>query len=375
MKLRVFALLALGIAITFWAAAAKAAEKGDSENDPFWRRLFIFVGGDGGYNYISSHATDELNKHGYQGDAKGFLSYSWTDFTVDAGGGWIYNRSEGNASAGAVLHDQLTTKAAFARVAGRYRFTPQWELGVLNHILFGADTRFQTTLAQTKKVNWLPGVEAVYRIPLNFPIQLSGAFLTDATISGRQVYQILIGVQVGFPLLGPPEKKEAAPAPTPTPTPEPSPTPTPVAAPVCTPPPPVVTRSYVFDLKRIQFDFDSAKIRSHSMPMLKELGDFLAGHADAWEKLTIEGHTDRWGPVPYNQRLSERRAESVRSALITQGVKESSVRTAGYGLSRPLVDKNTKEAWQKNRRVEFKVEGIRQPELFDDFFRRLNLEY
>ncbi len=350
---------------------AESSIKGDPKTDPFWHRFMLFVGADGGYQYTSSDAAAELSKNGYQLDAKGLVSYSWKDVTVDGGGGWFYNYGVGNASGGTVLRDRLTMKAGFARLAGRYRFTPRWEAGLLNHILFGADTRFQTTLAAEKNVNWLTGVEAVYRIPFKFPVQLSGAFLTDVTIPDRQVYQFLFGVQVGFPFLTYP--KEATPTPTPTPTPAPTavPSPTPTVAPPVT----VIIRTYSFDLQRIQFDFNKADIRPVSMPMLQELGGFLAQHPDAWDKLTVEGHTDNRGTAAYNQGLSERRAENVRKVLIAQGVKESSVTSVGYGLSKPLLRENTREARRQNRRVEFKVEGIHKPDLVDEFFRKLNRKY
>jgi outer membrane protein OmpA-like peptidoglycan-associated protein len=363
---------------------AEGSKKGDPVSDPFWHRLFVFVGGDGGYHFLSSNDAAELSKHGYQIDAKGLLSYSWKDVTADVGGGWLFNSSVGHASSGTLLRDKVNMKAGFVRAAGRYRFTPRWELGLLNHVLFLADTRFQTTQPISNHVNWLFGPEAVYRLPFDFPIQFSAAFLTDATISGRQLYQVLLGVQVGFPLMGP--ISTPTPVPTATPTPEATPTPPPTPTPPATPTPPPVpspitvtvtvpVKTYSFDLQPIQFDFASARIRPKSMPMLKKLGAFLSEHSKGWEKLTVEGHTDRRGTAEYNMRLSRQRAESVRKVLIDEGVKESAVSAVGYGFTRPRVDKNTKEAWQKNRRVDFTLEGIKDPEPIDAFFRDLNREF
>jgi OOP family OmpA-OmpF porin len=145
-----------------------------------------------------------------------------------------------------------------------------------------------------------------------------------------------------------------------------------------TPPPTVIRtyiRNYVFDLKRIQFAFDSAKVRPASLPLLKELGTFLSSNSEAWEKLTIEGHTDRRGTAAYNQKLSERRAESVRAILTSNGVDPTRIRVEGYGFAKPLANQRTKEAYAKNRRVEFRMEGIKQPETMDKFFRELNRNY
>jgi outer membrane protein OmpA-like peptidoglycan-associated protein len=107
------------------------------------------------------------------------------------------------------------------------------------------------------------------------------------------------------------------------------------------------------------------------MPMLREMGRFLAEHAGNWTKLTVEGHTDSRGSESYNRRLSLRRAETVRSVLVEQGVTPSSITVEGFGPSRPRDAGSNEEAWRKNRRVDFKMEGINEPEVMDKFFRKL----
>jgi outer membrane protein OmpA-like peptidoglycan-associated protein len=71
----------------------------------------------------------------------------------------------------------------------------------------------------------------------------------------------------------------------------------------------------------------------------------------------IEGHTDSVGGDDYNQRLSERRADSVRAYLVQQRVAPSVVGTAGYGESRPVATNGTSAGRQQNRRVELVVTG------------------
>ncbi|MFH1263212.1 MAG: OmpA family protein [Pseudomonadota bacterium] len=356
------------------SGGVEAGEKGNPKTDPFVQRLILWGGLEGGYTRISSNDPAELTKQGLQGDVKAGLSYSWSDWTLDGGGGWLYNVVTANITGNSVSHDKVTTRAALAYLGGRYRLTPTWELGLQNHILFDADTRFQTAHTKEKNVNWLAGPELVYRLPYEFPLQLMGTFLTDLTISGRQVYQILVGVQIGFPVWE--NFSTATPTPTPasTATPEPAATPTPGP----TPTPHIIlvpTRTYRFDLKRIEFDFNKATLRPGSKEMLDDLGTFLAKHPGAWDRLIVEGHTDNRGTQAYNQRLSERRAESVKNVLVSHGVPASSIQTIGYGYSRPRIDQSTKGAWQKNRRVEFRFERIHQPDLLDDYFRKVNQEY
>ena len=71
----------------------------------------------------------------------------------------------------------------------------------------------------------------------------------------------------------------------------------------------------------------------------------------------IEGHTDSVGSDGYNQRLSERRAESVRAYLVEQRVAPAVVGTAGFGESRPVATNGTAAGRQQNRRVELVVTG------------------
>src|SRR5271170_7310444 len=101
--------------------------------------------------------------------------------------------------------------------------------------------------------------------------------------------------------------------------------------------------------KVIYFDFDSAEIRP-------EFVDVVAGHAravaaNASIKIRLEGHTDERGSREYNIGLGERRAQSVRRALLLQGVTEAQVSTVSYGEERPAVTGHTEDAWAKNRRV------------------------
>ncbi len=68
--------------------------------------------------------------------------------------------------------------------------------------------------------------------------------------------------------------------------------------------------------------------------------------------ITIAGHTDSTGSEAYNQKLSERRAEAVKTALVNMGVNTARMTTIGYGKGRPIADNSTEAGRQMNRRVE-----------------------
>lgn len=68
-------------------------------------------------------------------------------------------------------------------------------------------------------------------------------------------------------------------------------------------------------------------------------------------EINIEGHTDNSAGMAYNQKLSEKRAESVKDYLISKGVNPEQIISKGFGEEKPLNDNSTKELRQLNRRV------------------------
>lgn len=98
------------------------------------------------------------------------------------------------------------------------------------------------------------------------------------------------------------------------------------------------------------FDFDSAKLKSSAAEKLQPVVDFANKYPDAG--IEIHGHTDSVGADAYNQKLSERRAESVKAYLVKQGMDASRITTQGFGETEPVADNKTKEGRAKNRRVE-----------------------
>jgi OOP family OmpA-OmpF porin len=77
------------------------------------------------------------------------------------------------------------------------------------------------------------------------------------------------------------------------------------------------------------------------------------------ESVVIEGHTDSSGDAAFNQQLSEKRAEAVKAELVANGANPDKIKTVGYGESKPIADNGTREGRAKNRRVEIRVEGIK----------------
>ncbi|MEM6782769.1 MAG: OmpA family protein [Bacteroidota bacterium] len=98
------------------------------------------------------------------------------------------------------------------------------------------------------------------------------------------------------------------------------------------------------------FDTGSATLRPESTPTLQDLTRTLERNPDL--RLRIEGHTDNTGNGEANQRLSQDRADAVRTYLAGQGIDASRLETQGFGDANPVADNATPEGRQTNRRVE-----------------------
>jgi peptidoglycan-associated lipoprotein len=103
--------------------------------------------------------------------------------------------------------------------------------------------------------------------------------------------------------------------------------------------------------KVIYFDFDKSDIKPEFADIVTGAAQYLTTHPGA--KVKLEGNTDERGTREYNIGLGERRAQSVRRALMLQGVSESQITTVSYGAERPAVEGDDESAWAQNRRVEF----------------------
>jgi peptidoglycan-associated lipoprotein len=100
----------------------------------------------------------------------------------------------------------------------------------------------------------------------------------------------------------------------------------------------------------IHFDYDSSDIRTEYVDVIAAHGRYLAGNATI--RMRLEGHSDERGSREYNIGLADRRAQTVRRALMLQGVQESQIATVSYGEERPAAAGSDENAWSKNRRVE-----------------------
>ncbi|MGA9364042.1 MAG: OmpA family protein [Bacteroidota bacterium] len=109
-----------------------------------------------------------------------------------------------------------------------------------------------------------------------------------------------------------------------------------------------------FILEGVNFDFDKPTLTSEAGTILDKAVTALRENPDV--KVKIVGHTDNIGSKKYNDRLSVRRAQSVKSYLVSKGISAARLTTAGVGFSEPIATNDTPEGRAKNRRIEFHVE-------------------
>jgi len=110
---------------------------------------------------------------------------------------------------------------------------------------------------------------------------------------------------------------------------------------------------WVFKGEKLLFKFDSAVIDTRYTEALDNSVKVLNENPDM--KVLIEGHTDNIGKKAYNQKLSVRRAESVKKYLVSKGIDAKRLSVKGFGMTKPIADNKTKEGRAENRRVEFTV--------------------
>jgi len=146
------------------------------------------------------------------------------------------------------------------------------------------------------------------------------------------------------------------PRPAATPPPPPPPPAKPAAKPAPAKPKPVAEK--VTLAADVLFDFDKSVLKNEGKAKLDDLATKV--NAINLEVVIAIGHTDSIGSDAYNQKLSVRRAESVKAYLVTRGVEPNRIYTEGKGEKQPVASNKTKDGRQKNRRVEIEVIGTRK---------------
>ena len=102
------------------------------------------------------------------------------------------------------------------------------------------------------------------------------------------------------------------------------------------------------NVKDVYFDFNNSDLRSDQNSSAQNDGNFLAQHSAL--NVVIEGHCDDRGSEEYNLALGDNRANSLKTALIAQGVSADRIKIVSYGKEHPFCSEEDDQCWQQNRR-------------------------
>jgi len=116
----------------------------------------------------------------------------------------------------------------------------------------------------------------------------------------------------------------------------------------------IVDGSNILILDKIQFATNSSEILEESFEILSAVVTTLRHHLE-FQVVEVAGHADERASDEHNLRLTQARAASVVQALVSRGIPANHLVSQGYGEYCPLDDASSAAAWEKNRRVEFKV--------------------
>ncbi len=116
----------------------------------------------------------------------------------------------------------------------------------------------------------------------------------------------------------------------------------------------VIEGGVIATFRKIMFETDSARILEDSYPILDAVAAAMNGNPQI-ELVEIQGHADERSSDEYNIRLTRDRAAAVLEGLLQRGVQRDRLRSAGYGERCPVDPRHNANAWERNRRVEFKI--------------------
>ena len=188
----------------------------------------------------------------------------------------------------------------------------------------------------------------------------------------KKVWLLLVALAFAFGCATEPPKPEPKPAPPPAPKPAPPPEPKPAPpAPKPEPEKPKPVAEKVTFAADVLFDFDKAVVKPEGKSKLDDLSSKVRGIN--LEVVIAIGHADSIGSDAYNQRLSVRRAESIKAYLVSKGIEPNRVYTEGKGEKQSVTagkcksmgkehrsNKKMVECLQPDRRVEIEVIGTRR---------------
>lgn len=268
----------------------------------------------------------------------------------DTNFGWGYSPRSGLDSAGRQV--SIKIRSARADFSARYRLLNFLQVGPIVTANFGTDTRFNTVIGDSVATLY-GGAKAVLDVGNAgmFPVEAWGEALTELSSFGRDAITLIAGVRLSLPIqerqVDVVSVSQAAPR---------------------------RDVRVVLDSKKVFFKTSSAKIRPEIAQALAKVSGHLAKNPGDWDSIEVAGHADSRGPKEYNDRLSMRRALSVKKELLADSIDQQRVSVEAFGYTKPVDSTNSSSAWKKNRRVELTFRNVANASTLEELLSPLSPE-
>jgi OOP family OmpA-OmpF porin len=313
----------------------------------------------GGYSFASGlrpeleldHRSNRLNRdllgedHGLDRAESAFANL-WYDFKAPSGLFSVMHPYLGGG-AGAVRSYYHNANLGGVPIPGDYNTTFGYQAGAG----IGYDVTSRLTLGLDYRHVWTN--RSAFTAPFGGGPRVEQRYLANTA---------LISVRYSFGSPPAPAPVAVAPPPPPPPAaPAPAPEPPPVVA---TPAPCNAPAGFQVDancriieqtvvVRAVDFEFNSVRLTMPAQQTLDQVAGALAQQPEL--RVEVQGYTDSIGKDAYNLQLSQRRADAVKSYLISKGANGTTLTARGYGKSNPVASNDTPENRAKNRRVAFEV--------------------
>lgn len=279
--------------------------------------FYVFVGTGIGYGKISTDvAADFGDKKAVPTKFTIMTNYYHRSWAVAVGGGYYMIKFENDLAAPNKY--KLLTDTFYLDITPQYRFGKRWTVGGSFQYFFGQELLIAPSSSinvnNEKTTNTLVGLVVDYDIPFKlFRMKAGVSFHKPMAIGDRDVFITMLNFQFGVPVYDSqynPVKvvyktKEVIKM--------------------------VPAEVIVLDEQVVNFDTGKYTLKGNSEKFVDELAEILSENPESWELLKIVGHTDARGKESANQKLSEKRAQTVKEVLLSGGVQRERLFAIGMG--------------------------------------------